>query len=153
MSGRWWGWAGVAVVALGLQAGPGRELLREAGLSPPPKAFSELAFAAPHGLPELVLSTTVLPLPAFTIGNRTGHTRDYGWTVTLTRPAVPNAVATTVATGRAVVRNGGLATVAPTATLQCPNGPIVVTVTLQGSGETIGHRAQCTSDPDEVSAG
>ncbi|MEO5874198.1 MAG: hypothetical protein ABIS86_18550 [Streptosporangiaceae bacterium] len=151
MSGRWWGWAGVLVVVLGLQADPGRELLRATGLDGPSRAFSELAFAAPHSLPELVLATTVLELPTFTIGNRTGHTRDYGWTVTLTLPAVPGQAAAPVATGRAVVRDGRLVTVAPSAALQCSPGPIVLTVTLQGSGETIGHRARCTSDPDEVS--
>ncbi len=145
MKSRWAGGIAAAAVLLAAQTGPGTGLLTAAGLRAAPEGFTELAFADPHALPELVLSTGVLPLPGFTIGNHTGHERDYGWSVTLTAGTETRLIAR----GRARAPEGGTVAVAPYATAQCRVGEFTLAVRLEGSGESIDHRSACTSDPDQ----
>ncbi|WP_344449815.1 hypothetical protein [Actinocorallia aurantiaca] len=145
MKTRWSGGVVTVALLLAAQTGPGQSLLTAAGLRQAPEGFTELAFANPHALPELVLSTTVLPLPEFTIRNRTGHARDYGWTVTLTAGTETRLVAK----GRVRAAHDGTAVVEPFSTFQCGTGEFTLAVRLEGSGESIDHRSACTSDPDQ----
>ena len=134
----------VIAVTLGAQTDQGRDLLAAAGLAGEQTGYTELAFAAPQRLPAQVPATSFLNPPAFTLHNVTGHRRDYGWSVLLTEAGH----ARTVASGRVVLADDQPVNITPVTKALCRPGPIIIRVRLEGSGETIYHRAVCSADID-----
>ena len=134
----------VIAVSLGAQTDRGRDLLAAAGLAGEQTGYTELAFAAPQRLPAQVPATSFLNPPAFTIHNVTGHRRDYGWSVLLTE----SGRGRTVASGRVVLADDQPVTITPVTKALCQPGHIIIRVRLEGSGETIYHRAVCSADID-----
>ncbi|MBO2446743.1 hypothetical protein J4573_06550 [Actinomadura barringtoniae] len=143
------------------QTPPGRHLLRTAGILGSPASYTELAFAAPKSLPREISPGSPLPQVSFMIHNSTDRARDYRWSVTLAprqetagqpaAPAKPTAPArpaapTTLTTGNLNLADGGSTTVTPQAAkVACVSGPVVLTVRLEGSGETLSWQADCTA--------
>jgi len=142
------------------QTPPGRHLLRTAGILGSPASYTELAFAAPKSLPREISPGSPLPQVSFMIHNSTGRARDYRWSVTLAprpetagqpaapaQPAAPTkpAAPTTLTAGSLNLADGGSTTVTPQAKVACASGPVVLTVRLEGSGETLAWQADCAA--------
>jgi hypothetical protein len=129
------------VLAAGVvfQTPAGRDVLRSAGVLGTPAAYTELAFTAPDDLPQQLVAANVTKIPAFEIHNVTGTAHRYRWSVTVSSASG----AMQAAAGETPVAVGHVATLAPSARVECRPGPLTVTVQLATSGESISFRADC----------
>lgn len=130
----------LAVGALAAQSAAGQSLLQDAGLSPDPENFTELAFERPSKLPDVLAPdrpTTV----DFRVHNSEGEPRAYKWSVEQRRPD---------GSGRRVLRQGSLplragdsAVVRAPITPVCRPGKVRIEVRLQAPKQNIGWWIGC----------
>lgn len=140
--------AAAAVVLAGFgfaQTGPGRSVLRDAGLEGHGPSYTALSFASPGSLPTQLFSRTALLDAAFVIRNSSGQRRQYGWQL----EEIHNGQVRNLASGQATVAAGAAATVSPGGSggfvTSCSGGRMKIEVLLPGAGESIGFWMTCIS--------
>ncbi|MGI8330061.1 hypothetical protein ACRYCC_08840 [Actinomadura scrupuli] len=133
-------------VAGGLQSRPGRDLLRDAGLTARPAGYTELAFADPRSLPRRSSATSMFVAPAFVIRNVMGGPQDYTWSLLLTTSGQTREAAS----GRATLADGQAVTITPLSRIPCTPGPLTVGVRLGDGIRSIRFLTTCTSDADDT---
>jgi hypothetical protein len=134
-----------AVLALvGLaQTQPGEDAREALGLAEPPERFTELGFADPHELPDILTGPLETEL-AFEIHNQEGEERSYRWVADFEA----DGRVSRLAAGTATVPDGAGTLVSRTVTLPCDERirAGTVTVRLAGPAREIRFAVQCVPE-------
>jgi hypothetical protein len=138
--------AAIVLAAAGFaQTGPGRSLLRDAGIAGNGQSYTALAFASPGSLPTQLYSRQALLTAEFVIRNSTRQQRHYPWQV----EEIRNGLVNLLFSGQATVPAGAAVTVSPGGSegfvTSCSGGRMKIEVLLPGAGESIGFWATCWS--------
>jgi hypothetical protein len=140
--------AAAAVMLAGVgfaQTGPGRSVLRDAGMEGHGPSYTALSFASPGSLPTQLFSRNALLDAAFVIRNSSGQRRQYAWQL----EEIHSGQVRDLASGHVTVAAGGAATVSPGGSAgfvtSCSNGRMKIEVLLPGAGESIGFWMTCVS--------
>ena len=126
--------AGLAVA----QTDPGRDLLRDWGVSTPSEPYTEIAFAQSDALPAAAPGGAVV-VP-FTVHNAEGAARDYRWTATTHGLGEAPAPA---ASGRLSLADGASTTVRASIPVACAGERMRVDISIGGPHRAIGFWVPC----------
>jgi hypothetical protein len=138
--------AAVVLAAVGFaQTGPGRAVLRDAGITGTGQSYTALAFASPAQLPTQLYSRVALLDAAFVIRNSSAKQRQYPWQL----EEISNGQVRQLAGGQATVAAGASTTISPGGSsgfvTSCSGGRMKIEVLLPGAGESIGFWTTCWS--------
>jgi hypothetical protein len=137
----------LAVLALGAlgvaQTASGRSVLADAGLLGERERYTQLAFAQPKELPQVVQGGEAeLPLP-FTLHNDEGEARTYTWSVV----ARTDGRTRTLARGATPLAAGAGTRLVPTVTVPCEARRARVAVRLADPAQDVHFFATCEEAP------
>lgn len=122
------------------QTSAGQSLLRRAGLTSKPQAYTELAFSLPEELPEKLPPARVPIHAPFVIHNVANSARTYAWTFR----ELQGTRAKTLATGRQSVAAGGRVRLNPQLHVTCRGPRERIELRLSQPAQSIGWWATCT---------
>jgi hypothetical protein len=122
------------------QTSAGQSLLRRAGLTSKPPAYTELAFSLPEELPEKLPPARVPIHAPFVIHNVADSSRTYSWTFR----ELQGTRAKVLSTGRLSVAAGGRARANPQLQVTCHGQRERIELRLSQPAQSIGWWATCT---------
>ena len=130
---------GVIVLAGILQTNVGHVILRTTGLSQGSVGYTSLSFLSPQSLPEQLHSKRAKVRASFVIQNATNATRDYTWSIFLTRHGRTDRVGT----GSVSLAPARKAEITRSISINCMNGQIRMVVSLERPDESISSLMTC----------
>ena len=123
------------------QTNVGHEILRTAGLSQESAGYTSLSFLSPQSLPEQLQSKHAKVRAPFVIQNVTNATREYTWSISLTR----NGRTDRVYTGSVSLTPAGKAEITRSVAIKCTRGQIRMVISLEDPAESISSLMTCRS--------
>ena len=124
----------LVMLAVGLgQTGPGRSVLRKAGLLGGPASYTSLAFLHPQSLNEQLGSKRADVAVSFVIHNAGGVPQDYRWAVLLAQGQRTRSIGS----GSVRVGSGRAAAITRPAKIFCTRGRVRIAVNLARPAEWI----------------